>query len=750
MATEKIEAIEETTATAAKETTTKKASTKKTTAKKSTAKKTTKKKSAPTRKLVIVESPAKAKTIKKYLGRGYEVVASMGHIRDLPKSKLGVDVENDFEPQYINIRTQSKTIKMLKEEAKKSKTVYLATDPDREGEAISWHLSKLLNLDENAQNRVTFNEITKTGVQNGMAAPRQLDMDLINAQQTRRILDRLVGYKLSPILWKKIRRGLSAGRVQSVVVSLIVDRENEIRAFVPQEYWTIEARLTSENDPTIPVNKRTFTAKFYGKDGKKIELKNKEESDQILAAIENASYVVQSIKTGTRKKSPAPPFITSTLQQEASRKLGFQSRRTMKAAQELYEGVDVEGYGTLGLITYMRTDSLRLSDEAKTAAKEYITEKYGERYLPAAPRTYKTKSNAQDGHEAIRPTTPSITPAMAKDSLTADQYKIYKLVWERFTASQMADCLLNTVQATIDANSYTFKASGYSVEFDGFTVLYEEGKDEETQDVGMLPKLQEQELLKLQKIDGSQHFTQPPARYTEASLIKTLEENGIGRPSTYSPTITTVIARNYIEREGKQLVPTTLGEVTTKLIKEHFHEFVDVDFTANMETDLDKIESGEENWKDTLRLFYRDFAHALEEAEKNIGDEKIVLPDEVTDEVCELCGRQMVVKVGRFGKFLACPGYPECKNTKKIVTETGGECPLCGGKIVEKKSKKGKKFFGCGNYPNCTYMTWDTPTKDKCPNCGKTLLKKAGRNGKIYCSNEQCGYEKENKADASE
>lgn len=755
MATEKTEVLEQAVEETVPEKTPKKAAAKKTSAKKSSAKttkktaaakttgrKTAAKKTAPTRKLVIVESPAKAKTIKKYLGRGYEVIASMGHIRDLPKSTLGVDVENNFEPKYINIRAQSKTIKALKEEAKKSKTVYLATDPDREGEAISWHLSQLLQLDQDAENRVTFNEITKTGVQGGMAAPRKLDMNLIDAQQTRRILDRLVGYKISPLLWKKIRSGLSAGRVQSVVVSLIVDREKEIRDFVPQEYWSIEADLRTDTDLTLPEGKRKFTAKFYGKGTEKIDLKTKEEADAVLAEIQSGEYKVSSIKRGMRKKSPAPPFITSTLQQEASRKLGFQSRRTMKAAQELYEGIDVEGFGAMGLITYMRTDSLRISEEAKAAAKEYILSSYGEKYLPDSPRVYKTKGNAQDGHEAIRPTTPSLTPAMAKASLTSDQYKVYKLVWERFIASQMANCLLNTVQVNIDVNGYTFKASGHSVEFDGFTVLYIEGRDEETQDEGMLPKLTEQEILKLLKVMGNQHFTQPPARYTEASLIKTLEENGIGRPSTYSPTITTVISRNYIEREGRQLLPTTLGEVTTQLMKEHFQKFVDVGFTANMETDLDKIEEGQENWKDTLKVFYDDFADVLEKAEKNIGDEKIVLPDEVTDEVCELCGRNMVVKVGRFGKFLACPGYPECKNTKRIVTETGGFCPVCGGKIVEKKSKKGKKFFGCSNYPECTYMTWDAPAKENCPKCGKSLLKKAGKNGKVYCSNEQCDYEK--------
>ena len=703
--------------------------------------KTTKTAKAPTKKLVIVESPGKVKNIKKYLGRGYDVVASVGHVRDLPKSRLGVDIEHDFEPQYINIRKQSKTIKALKEEAKQSKTVYLATDPDREGEAISWHLAQLLGLDLNAANRVTFNEITHTGVENGMKHPRAINMDLVDAQQARRVLDRIVGYKLSPLLWKKIRSGLSAGRVQSVVVSLIVDRENEIRNFVPQEYWTLEANLTSLLQPKLSEAKRTFTAKFYGKNGKKVELSKKEETDAILEELRQAEFVVGTVKKGTRKKSPVPPFITSTLQQEASRKLGFQSRRTMQVAQELYEGMEVAGFGSMGLITYMRTDSLRISDEAKQAAQAYITERYGEQY--AKPRVFRTKASAQDGHEAIRPTVPSLTPAMAKESLTAEQYKLYKLVWERFIASQMADCILNTVQAAIKAGSYDFRASGYSVEFDGYTVLYEEGKDEAAQDEGRLPELTEGEALRVNRLDGLQHFTQPPARYTEASLTKAMEENGIGRPSTYAPTITTIISRNYVERDGKQLVPTPLGEITTELIRKHFDKFIDVGFTASMETELDKIEAGEEKWKDCIRDFYADFSEALSKAEQTIGEDKIVLPDEVTDEICEVCGRPMVVKVGRFGKFLACSGYPECTFTKKIVKEMPGQCPVCGGKILEKKSKKGKKFFGCGNYPDCTFMTWDTPTRDVCPKCGKTLLKKAGRNGKIYCSNEQCDYVKE-------
>lgn len=733
------EATKKTTAkTAETKTTAKKKTTRKSTAKKAPAKRKTK-------KLVIVESPAKAKTIKKYLGRGYEVVASMGHIRDLPKSKLGVDIEDDFTPQYINIRSQSKTIKALKTEAQSAKTIYLATDPDREGEAISWHLAQLLDIPEEDRNRVTFNEITKAGVENGMDNCRKLDMDLIDAQQTRRVLDRLVGYKLSPFLWKKIRSGLSAGRVQSVVVSLIVDRENEIRAFVPQEYWSIEAEFQTNTDLTIPAAKRSFSAKFYGKNGKKMDLSNQEETDAVLAALEGASYTVADIKYSTRKKRPAPPFITSTLQQEASRKLGFQSRRTMQAAQELYEGVDVADYGTLGLITYMRTDSLRLSDEAQAAAKDYITGRYGAQYLPATKRVFKSRNNAQDGHEAIRPTTPAITPLMAKPSLSNEQFKVYKLIWERFMASQMADCELDVVQVSIDAGEYNFKASGHTVRFDGYTVLYEEGKDDEEKEDGRLPSLTKDEALQLLDLGGQQHFTQPPARYTEASLIKTLEENGIGRPSTYAPTISTILARTYIERQAKQLVPTYLGEAVTGIMKEHFHQLVEVDFTANMENDLDKVERGDVFWKETIRGFYQGFEQQLLDAEKNIGDEKIILPDEVTDEVCDKCGRNMVVKTGRFGKFLACPGYPECKNTKKIVTVTKGKCPKCGGDMLQQKSKKGKIFYGCGNFPDCNFMTWDLPIADNCPKCGKSLLQKGGRNPKVYCSEETCGYERESK-----
>lgn len=686
--------------------------------------------------LVIVESPAKAKTIKKYLGPGYDVVASMGHIRDLPKSKFGVDVEHNFEPQYMDIKGKEDLIDSLKKAAKKSDQVFLATDPDREGEAISWHLAHLLNLDLNQDNRVTFNEITKSGVKNGMDHRRKIDLDLVNAQQARRVLDRIVGYKLSPFLWRKIRRGLSAGRVQSVAVRLIVDREEEIRAFKPEEYWSIDALLG------VKGVRKAFAAKFYGKKGKKIDIKSEEESNAILKALEGADYVVDAVKKGVRKKSPAPPFTTSTLQQEASRKLGFQARRTMKAAQELYEGIEVGEMGAVGLITYMRTDSLRISDEARQAATQFIGEKYGKKYLPEKPRVYKSKSNAQDAHEAIRPTMPELTPDQVKASLTSDQYKLYKLIWERFIASQMANAELDTVSADIAAGDYLFKSSGYSVRFNGFTVLYEEGKDEETENGDMLPPLAVGDPLKLKSITGNQHFTQPPPRYTEASLIKALEENGIGRPSTYAPTITTILQRNYIEREAKQLKPTALGEVTTQLMRDHFKKIVDVDFTARMEKNLDEVEVGKVDYVDMLRDFYSDFSKTLDTAEKEMEGTRVKVPHEETDIVCELCGRKMVIKIGRFGKFLACPGFPECKNTKRITQETGGLCPLCGKKVLEKKSKTGKKYYGCEDNPKCSFMTWDEPLKEQCPKCGATLFKKRGKAGKIYCAKEGCDYER--------
>ncbi len=682
-------------------------------------------------KLVIVESPAKAKTIKKYLGEDYEVVASMGHVRDLPKSKLGVDVDNGFEPVYTDIKGKEDLIKSLKKEAKKSDKVYLATDPDREGEAISWHLAQMLDLPLDQADRVTFNEITKSGVQAGMAAPRKIDIDLVNAQQARRILDRIVGYKLSPFLWKKVRRGLSAGRVQSVAVSIIVDREKQIQNFKPEEYWSIDAKMTA------PSSKKQFGAAFWGVGGKKTELHSQAETDAILRKLDGAEFKVTGVKKSVRRKSPAAPFTTSTMQQDASKRLGFSASKTMKTAQTLYEGVEIEGMGAVGLITYMRTDSLRISDEARAAAYEYIQGVYGKDYIPSSPKIYKSKANAQDAHEAIRPSMPSLTPEKVKSSLTAEQYKLYKLIWERFIASQMANALMDTVSVEIEANGVNLRATGYSVKFDGFTVLYEESKDEEK---SVLPEIKEGDILKLKSIEGNQHFTQPPARYTEATLIKALEENGIGRPSTYAPTISTIINRLYVEKDGKALKPTGLGEVTTQLMKDHFKKIVDAKFTAGMENSLDEVEMGKKDWVQTLDEFYKEFAETLSEAEKAMDGKRIKVPDEETDEVCEVCGKPMVIKIGRFGKFLACTGFPDCTNTKRIVKDTGGVCPKCGKKVLQKKSKKGKKYFGCEDNPTCDFMTWDTPTSDKCPKCndGTTLFKKGG---KMFCLKEGCGYE---------
>lgn len=687
--------------------------------------------------LVIVESPAKAKTIKKYLGKDFEVVASMGHIRDLPKSKFGVDVENNFEPHYINMRDKSDVIKELKKQAKKSDTIYLATDPDREGEAISWHLAQLLNLNMNDNNRVTFNEITKTGVQNGMNNPRQIDIDLVNAQQTRRILDRIVGYQLSPFLWKKVKRGLSAGRVQSVTVRLIVDREREIRSFVPVEYWSVDAKFTTKGKA-----RKTFPSKLVTIDGEKVELHTEEETNKILARLEGKNFEVTNVKKKVTKKAPAPPFITSTLQQEASKRLSFQSKRTMKTAQELYEGIEIKGMGAVGLITYMRTDSLRISDEARNSAKTYIEAKFGEKYIPDKPRVFKSKSNAQDAHEAIRPSMPELEPDSIKDNLTADQYKLYKLIWSRFIASQMANALLDTVSIDITADNCVFRSSGYSVKFDGFTVLYEETKDDEEEDNKILPEINNGDIVNVKELKGNQHFTQPPARYTEASLIKTLEENGIGRPSTYAPIITTIISRYYVERDGKQLKPTQLGEVVTDLMKDHFKKIVDAKFTANMETTLDEVEKGKTNWVETLDKFYKDFEKTLKKAETDMEGKRVKVPDETTDLICEKCGKPMVIKIGRFGRFIACSGFPDCKNTKKIVQETKGICPICGQKIVLKKSKKGRSFYGCDNYPECNFMTWYPPTEEKCPKCNSTLFKKGGKSAKLMCLKPDCGYEK--------
>jgi DNA topoisomerase-1 len=687
--------------------------------------------------LVIVESPHKAKTVKRYLSGDFEVVASMGHLRDLPKSKLGVDIDNDFEPQYINIKDKESLIKEIKKKAKASDHVYLAGDPDREGEAISWHLAQLLGLDMNDKNRVTFNEITKSGIDAGMKNPRTIDLNLVNAQQARRILDRIVGYKLSPFLWRKIRRGLSAGRVQSVAVKMICDRENEIRAFVSQEYWSIDGMFFAGG------SKKAFAAKVDTVDGVKPDLKSKADADAILQRLDGAEFIVDKVKKSVRKKNPAAPFTTSTLQQEASRRLGFQGRRTMKAAQELYEGLDIKDMGPTGLITYMRTDSLRISDEARAAAYDFIKEKYGDAYIPEKPRIYKTKGSAQDAHEAIRPTNPAITPELVKASgVTNDQYKLYKLIWERFIASQMANCTMDTMSVDIAANGVMFKATGYSVKFDGFTVLYEESKDEEEEKKNVLPPLAKGDKLAPKEILGNQHFTQPPPRYTEATLVKAFEETGIGRPSTYVTTVTTIINRNYVERDGKQLKPTSLGEVTNELMSEHFNKIVDVKFTANMEKSLDDIESGKISWVNTLQKFYKEFDSELGTAEKEMEGKRVKVPDEATDEVCEECGKPMVIKIGRFGKFMACSGFPECKNTKRIVQETGGDCPFCGKRVLLKKSKKGKKYYGCENNPECSFMTWDIPTEEKCPRCGSTLFQKGGKNGILICHKQDCGYQR--------
>lgn len=653
-------------------------------------------------KLIIVESPAKANTIKRFLGGNTKVVASMGHIRDLPKSKMGVDIEHDFEPEYINIRGKGDLIKALKKDAKDAKQIYLATDPDREGEAIAWHLAHILGIPEDSVCRVTFNEITKETVKESMKKPRKIDMNLTNAQQARRVLDRIVGYKISPLLWKKVKPGLSAGRVQSVAVKLIVDRENEIRNFVPEEYWNIYATLLDEK------SKKEFEAKFYGKDGKKIDLHKKEEVDEILANIENGKYIVTNVKLGEKKRTPAPPFTTSTMQQEASRKLGFSLKKTMSVAQGLYEGVKIPEKGTVGLITYMRTDSTRISEEARAAAKEEITKTYGNAYYEN--RYYKKSSEAQDAHEAIRPTYINISPESIRTSLTLDQYRLYKLIYNRFLASQMAPAVFDTINVDIDVNKYNFKASGQNLKFKGFMVLYVEGNDSNENDDEnvMLPMLEAGQEVKKKKLNPKQSFTEPPARYTEASLVKELEAKGIGRPSTYSPIITTIIERRYVEKDKKQLVPTELGEVVNKLLIENFSDVVNVEFTAKVENEFDDVASGKEEWKQVLRDFYPQFEQEVEKVDKEL--EHVKLEDEVTDVKCEKCGRNMVIKIGRYGKFLACPGYPECKNVKPFVVTIDVPCPVCGGKVQIRKSKRGKSYYICENNPkSCNYISWNKP-----------------------------------------
>ena len=653
-------------------------------------------------KLIIVESPAKANTIKKFLGGNTKVVASMGHIRDLPKSKLGVNIENDFEPEYINIRGKGDLIKSLKKDAKGAKKVYLATDPDREGEAIAWHLAHILEIPEDSVCRVTFNEITKETVQESMKRPRKIDMNLTNAQQARRVLDRIVGYKISPLLWKKVKPGLSAGRVQSVAVKLIVDRENEIRNFIPEEYWNIYATLLDKN------TEKEFEAKFYGESGKKIELHKKEDVDKILADIENGKYVVSNVKKGEKKRTPAPPFTTSTMQQEASRKLGFTLKKTMSVAQGLYEGVKIPEKGSVGLITYMRTDSTRISEEARAAAKEEITKTYGDEYYEN--RYYKKNSEAQDAHEGIRPTYIYLTPDKIKSSLTTDQYKLYRLIYNRFLASQMATAVYDTINVDIDVDKYNFKASGQTLKFKGFMTLYVEGNDNEQEDEDntSIPSLSiGQEVIK-RKLESKQSFTEPPARYTEASLVKELEAKGIGRPSTYSPIITTILERRYVEKEKKQLVPTELGEVVNKLLTENFEDIINVEFTSKIEDEFDGVASGKEEWKQVLRDFYPQFEQEVEKVDKEL--EHVKLEDEVTDVICDKCGRNMVVKIGRYGKFLACPGYPECKNVKPFVVTIDEPCPVCGGKVQVRKTKRGKNYYICEHNPeSCNYISWNKP-----------------------------------------
>lgn len=690
-------------------------------------------------KLVIVESPAKAKTIGKYLGIDYIVKASMGHLRDLPKKKMGVDIEHDFKPEYIPIDGKDKIINDLRHAADECDFVYLATDPDREGEAISWHLKELLMLGDHRSQRITFNEITKHAVQYGIEHPRDIDADLVDAQQARRILDRVVGYQLSPFLWRKVKRGLSAGRVQSVATRLVVDREKDIRAFVPEEYWSIETTLATQDEPN-----NAFISRFYGDDNGKIELKNEEQTMQIVNAVKEKPFQVSAVKKGKKKKSAPAPFITSTLQQEASRKLNMIPRRAMSVAQELYEGIELQE-GLTGLITYMRTDSLRLADEATAAAAEFIVKKYGDAYYPGKVRVFKTKGGAQDAHEAIRPTHVELEPDVIRDSLTPDQYKLYKLIWSRFVACQMSDCIMDTVSATLQCGQYSFRASGYTIAFPGFTAVYVESTDDDKKEGSgkVLPAFQEGDTLLNQKVDPAQHFTQPPARYTEASLIRAMEERGIGRPSTYAPTISTIIDRNYVSKENKALRPTPLGEGVTGLLVDKFKSVADYEFTANMEHELDEVEAGKLNYISLLKNFYGGFESALKQAEIDLDGQRIKIEDEVTDIKCDKCGRNMVIKIGRFGKFLACPGFPECTNTKAISEDTGAACPICGDKVVKKKSARGYVYFSCDKYPTCEFITWDKPQKGKCPNCDSTLFRHTDRDSKEVrdvCLREGCGY----------
>lgn len=684
-------------------------------------------------KLVIVESPAKAKTIGKYLGKNYIVEASMGHVRDLPKSKLGVDIDNNYEPQYITIRGKGELLKTLRKAAKKADKIYLATDPDREGEAISWHLANLLKIDDSEDCRIVFNEITKNAVKSSIKEARKIDKNLVDAQQARRILDRLVGYEISPILWRNVKWGLSAGRVQSAALKLICDREEEIKKFNPEEFWTVDCELKK--------SRKKFNVKLSKFEGKKIELKSKEDADKVLNEIDKDNFLIKDIKKGSKLKNPLAPFTTSTLQQDANKKLNYRTQKTMSVAQMLYEGVEVKGFGTVGLITYMRTDSVRISKEAQEAALDFIKETYGENYIPESPRIYKSKKNIQDAHEAIRPTNILITPEIAKANLTPEQFKLYDLIWKRFVASQMASCKMNTNSITIENGKYTFKASGSTVVFDGFVKIYEYGTEEDGD--SKLPDLEVSEVLSANSVEGKQHFTQPPARYTEASFVKLLEEKGIGRPSTYVPTIGTLLGRNYVERDKKNLVPTELGFIVNNIICEYFNQIVDVDFTAVMEKRLDSIEEGSIEWETVVKDFFEPLRVAIEKAEKEIS--KVVIEDEVSDVPCDKCGRMMVIKRGRYGKFLACPGYPDCKNAKPIVEEVPAHCPKCGGKVLAKRSKRGKRFYGCANYPECDFVSWNEPIDKSCPECGSYMVKKYSKKSGDYiqCSNTECKHKEE-------
>lgn len=684
-------------------------------------------------KLVIVESPAKAKTIEKYLGKNYVVEASMGHVRDLPKSQLGVDIENEYNPKYITIRGKGELLSKLRKLAKKSDKIYLATDPDREGEAISWHLANVLKIDENENCRIEFNEITKDAVKNSIKHPRKINCNLVDAQQARRVLDRLVGYEISPLLWRNVKWGLSAGRVQSAALKLICDREEEIKKFNPEEYWTVDVKLKK--------GKKSFPVKLTTKNKKKIEIKNKEQADKIIDELKENEYIVSKIKKGTKNKNPLAPFTTSTLQQEASKKLNFMTKKTMSVAQQLYEGVEVKKFGTVGLITYMRTDSVRISKEAQEKALNFIDETYGKEYVPEEPRVYKGKKNIQDAHEAIRPTYVEITPEIAKANLSNDQYKLYTLIWKRFIASQMATCVLNTNSLEIKNGNYTLRASGSTIKFDGFMKVYEYILGEEEESV-LLPELEENEVLKEESIEGKQHFTQPPARYSEAAFVKLLEEKGIGRPSTYVPTISTLISRKYVDREKKILIPTELGFIVNDILSNYFKQIVDTDFTAEMEVKLDNVEAGKESWTHIVDEFFTPLKEDIEKAEKEIS--KVIIEDKVSDVPCDKCGRLMVIKHGRFGDFLACPGYPECQNTKPIVEEVDANCPLCGGKILVKRSKKGNRFYGCSNYPECNFVSWYEPTNEKCPECGSYMVKRYSKSKGEYlqCSDKECKYEK--------